>query len=52
MNRDHVIGWIVAYSKKEAIAALEKMLENMKLCDDDVDMVNMYILREELTEEA
>lgn len=29
MKRDRVIGWVVAFSKEEAIAALEKMLENM-----------------------
>ena len=52
MKRDRIIGWIVSTSKQEAVKALEKMLENMKLCDDDVDMVNMYILKEELTEEA
>lgn len=52
MKRNRVIGWIVAESKQEAIDALEKMLENMKLCDDDVDMVNMHILKEELIEEA
>lgn len=45
METNRVIGWIVAESKQEAIEALEKMLENMKLCDDDVDMVNMHILK-------
>jgi len=52
MNPNRVIGWIVAMSKQEAIDALEKMLENMKLCDDDVDMVNMHIRKEELIKES
>lgn len=45
---NRIIGWIVAYSKQEAIDALEKMLENMKLCDNDVDVVNMCIRKEDL----
>jgi len=52
MKTNRVIGWIVAESKQEAIDALEKMLDNMKRCDDDVEMVNMHILKEEIIGEA
>jgi ribosomal protein L24 len=45
---NRIIGWIVAESKQEAIDALEKMLEQMKLCDDDVDIVNMHIRKIDL----
>ena len=50
MNRRRLIGWIVAGSKEEAVKALEKMLDRMKLCDEDVDMVNMNIFRDELND--
>ena len=48
MKRNRVVGWIVAFSKQEAIRALEVMMDNIKKCDDDVDMVNMYVVEKEL----
>ena len=51
MRRNRVIGWGVAFSKQEAMDALAMMLERMKLCDDDVEMVNMHIQEDELHKE-
>jgi len=51
MKHTRIIGWIVAKSKQEGIDALEKMLADMKLVDEnDVD-INMHIRKEELVEE-
>lgn len=52
MSRKRVLGWVVTTSKEEAIKVLQKMLKSMEKCDDDVDMVNMYITREDLEEKA